>query len=237
MIATVSQFSKRDIVEKVHVNEDKIRVIPNGLRTPNPEEAPLEDELRRRYNLERFILNVGGIHERKNIVRLVQAFSLLVQQGFKGKLLITGNISGHSYQMKMKQKIDSVIKELSLGDRIVFTGFISERELDSLLRIAEMLIYPSLYEGFGIPILEAMKMGLPVITSNTTAMPEIAGEAALLVDPLNVSDMAKAMSRLLDDTALRNTLISRGLRRAGAYTWERASTMYLELYEEVLASQ
>ena len=220
IIATVSIFSKRDIAEKVRVNEDKIRVIPNGLRAPNPEEIPLEDELRRRYNLERFIINVGGIHERKNIVRLVQAFAVLVKRGFKGKLVITGNISGHAYQMKMKQKIDSVIEELNLGERIVFTGFVSERELDSLFRIAEILIYPSLYEGFGIPILEAMKMGLPVITSNTTAMPEVAGEAALLVDPFNVNDMAEAMSRLLGDTALQDDLRKRGLRRAGAYTWE-----------------
>jgi glycosyltransferase involved in cell wall biosynthesis len=235
MIATVSMFSKRDIAEKVHVNEDKIRVIPNGLRAPNPEEIPLEDELRRRYNLERFIINVGGIHERKNIVRLVQAFAVLVKRGFKGKLVITGNISGHAYQMKMKQKIDSVIQELNLGERLVFTGFVSERELDSLFRIAEILIYPSLYEGFGIPILEAMKMGLPVITSNATAMPEVAGEAALLVDPFNVNDMAEAMSRLLGDTALQDDLRERGLRRAGAYTWECTSKMYLELYEEILS--
>lgn len=235
MIATVSMFSKQDIAEKVRVNEDKIRVIPNGLRASNPEEIPLEDELRRRYNLERFIINVGGIHERKNIVRLVQAFAVLVKRGFKGKLVITGNISGHAYQMKMKQKIDSVIEKLYLGERILFTGFVSERELDSLFRIAEILIYPSLYEGFGIPILEAMKMGLPVITSNATAMPEVAGEAALMIDPFNVNDMAEAMSRLLGDTALQDDLRERGLRRAGAFTWERTSKMYLELYEEILS--
>jgi glycosyltransferase involved in cell wall biosynthesis len=237
MIATVSHFSKTDIAEKVHVHEDKIRVIPNGLRTPNPEEASLEDELRKRYNLEQFILNVGGIHERKNISRLIEAFARLVKQGFEGKLLITGNISGHSYQVKMKHKIDSVIEELGLGERIVFTGFVTERELDSLFRLAEILIYPSLYEGFGIPILEAMKMGLPVITSNTTAMPEVAGEAALLVDPLDVNDMAGAMSRLLDDTTLQNNLREKGLQRAGAYTWKRTSKMYLKLYEEVIAAQ
>jgi glycosyltransferase involved in cell wall biosynthesis len=237
MIATVSEFSKHDIAEKVHVNEDKIRVIPNGLRIPNPEESSLEDELRRRYDLDRFIINVGGIHERKNIIRLVQAFAILVKQGFKCKLLITGNVSGHAYQMKMKQTIDSVIEELRLGERIVFTGFVSERELDSLFRIAEILIYPSLYEGFGIPILEAMKMGLPVITSNTTAMPEVAGEAALLVDPLNIDDMAEAMLRLMNNTELQDNLRKKGLQRAAAYTWERTSEMYLDLYEEIISSQ
>jgi len=235
MIATVSAFSKRDISEKVGVEEAKIRVIPNGLREPNPREASLEDELRRRYNLDHFMMNVGGIHERKNIVRLVQAFAGLVNKGYTGKLVITGNVSGHAYQVKMKRRIDVVIKELDLGERIVFTGFISERELDSLFHLAEILIYPSLYEGFGIPILEAMKMGLPVITSNITAMPEVAGDAALLVDPINVEDMTGAMSRLLDDTGLQDELRGKGRQLAAVYTWDRASEMYLALYEEVCA--
>jgi glycosyltransferase involved in cell wall biosynthesis len=233
MIATVSAFSKRDIGEKVGVEETKIRVIPNGLREPNPAEESLEEELARRYGLDRFVINVGGIHERKNIVRLVRAFSHLVRGGYDGKLVITGNVSGHSYQVKMKRRIDAAIEELDLGARIVFTGFVSERELDSLFRMAELLVYPSLYEGFGIPVLEAMKMELPVVTSNVTAMPEVAGDAALLVDPLSVEDIAGAMSRLLADKELQETLRGKGLQRVSAFTWDAASEMYLALYEEI----
>ena len=238
IIATVSVFSKQDIAKKVGVPHDKIRVIPNGLRKENPKDPSLEQELINRFEIkDTFILNVGGIHERKNIVRLIHAFARLVNlNGYSGKLLITGSVSGAPYQNKMKSICDASVRETGMENRIVFTGFISEKELDSLFRMAEFLIYPSLYEGFGIPVLEAMKMGLPVITSNTTAMPEVAGNAAYLADPTNIEEMASVMSELLQNRQRRKEMIEKGLERARAYTWQNASESYLKLYQEIIAS-
>lgn len=236
LIATVSGFSKQDIVKKVGVSSDKIRVIPNGLREPEPEDNNLEEELKERFEIRQsFILNVGGIHERKNIIRLIHAFSKLVNEyGYNGKLLITGSVSGHSYQEKMKEMCDKAIDETGMKEKIVFTGFIPENELDSLYRMAEFLIYPSLYEGFGIPVLEAMKLELPVITSSVTAMPEVAGDAACLVNPYDVSGMAEAMNRLLDNDGLRRKLKERGKERVKSFTWENTSESYLRVYRELI---
>jgi len=238
MIATVSDFSKQDIAKKVGAPIDKIRVIPNGLREPNPIDKSLEQELKIRFEIEdTFILNVGGIHERKNIIRLILAFSRLVKlHGYSGKLLITGAVSGAPYQKKMKSICDTAILETSMEKRIVFTGFISENELDSLFRMAELLIYPSLYEGFGIPVLEAMKLNLPVITSNITAMPEVAYDAALLVNPNSIEEMTTAMYTLLHDKTLREEIKQKGMKRAQSYTWQNASEKYLQLYKEVIDS-
>ena len=238
VIATVSEFSKQDIAAKVGVSRDKIRVIPNGLREPNPPDEALDRALDARWGLEEgFILNVGGIHERKNIPRLVQAFARLVRQhGYPGKLLITGNVSGAPYQIRMKKVCDAAVTAEGVEDRVVFTGFIPDTELDSLLRRADLLIYPSLYEGFGIPVLEAMQVGTPVVTSNVTAMPEVAGGAALLIDPHSVDEMVEAMRRLLEDDALRRDLIRKGRERARLFSWERTARLYLELYQEVSAS-
>lgn len=117
--------------------------------------------------------------------------------------------------------------------RVIFTNFITEKELDSLFRMADLLMYPSLYEGFGIPILEAMKIGIPVITSNVTAMPEVAGEGALLVDPHSIKDMTDGMAKILNDKKFTEELKSKGPGIAKEFTWERTSESYLKLYEDI----
>ena len=238
IIATVSDYSKQDIAEKVGVPFEKIKVVPNGLREANPKDPSLEIELKNRFAInEKYVLNVGGIHERKNIVKLVHAFAGLVNhRGYSGKLLITGNVSGAPYQRKMKKICDASVRETGMENRIVFTGYVSEQELDSLFRMAGLLIYPSLYEGFGIPILEAMKMGLPVITSNISAMPEVAGGAAYLVDPNSIEDMTSAMSEVLQNRILREEMIEKGLELVHPYTWKNVSERYLELYQEIIES-
>ena len=238
MIATVSEFSKQDIVKKVGVPADKIRVIPNGLREPLEPDKKVNADLDERFGLkDGFILSVGGIHERKNIIRLTHAFSRLVnQRGYPGKLVITGSVSGAPYQIKMKKLCDAAVREAGMEEKVVFAGFITDVKLDSLMRRAAFLVYPSLYEGFGIPILEAMRVGTPVITSNLTAMPEVAGGAAVLVDPYDIEEMVSEMSRLLQDNKLREELVRRGMERASHYSWERTSEQYLELYQEVCDS-
>jgi glycosyltransferase involved in cell wall biosynthesis len=234
-IATVSEFSRQDIVNKLNVPFDKITVIPNGLREINPEDKGLEAALKERFGLtDRFILNVGGIHERKNILRLIKAFAKLVNEyGYTGKLVITGSVTGGGYKEKMKNICNRVMSETGTIQHIEFTGFISEADLDSLFRTADFLIYPSLYEGFGIPILEAMKVGIPVITSNTTGCAEVGGGIAMLTNPYDIDDIAAKMAEMASNEGLRKDMKQKGYERAQLYTWERTSEMYLEEYRKL----
>ncbi len=233
MVATVSEFSKSDIAAKVGIPLSKIRVIYNGLREPNPPSRDLEAQLRERWGMgEGFVMNVGGIHERKNVVRVVQAYAGLIEkQGYRGKLVITGKASGAPYQDRMRRLCDRGIREAGVEERVVFTEFMSAEELASLFRMSDMLVYPSLYEGFGIPVLEAMKVGVPVVTSNTSAIPEVAGGAALLVDPTDVQALSAAMARVLNDKSLRAELKAKGIERAREFTWDRNAESYLAIYK------
>ena len=237
LVATVSEFSKSDIVEKVGLSADKIRVIPNGLREPSPPDEDLDQEIDQRYGLEYgFILNVGGIHERKNVNGLIRAFAKLVKkEKYPGKLVITGSVSGAPYQEKMKRIIDETLVDTGMQAKVVFTGFIPDTELDSLLRRASMLVYPSFYEGFGIPILEAMRVRTPVITSNLTGMPEVAGDAAILINPHDADQIRVQMSRLLQDQNLREELANNGIKKAATYSWQKTSELYLDLYQDAIA--
>jgi len=211
-------------------------VINNGVREPNREVAPevVECLFRGLNPGEDFILNVGGIHERKNVVRLIHAFTRLADTGYGGKLVITGKVSGLPYQEKMKRRCDRAVEKTRMGGRVVFTGFITEDELDALMARGRMLIYPSLYEGFGLPILEAMKVRLPVITSNITAMPDVADDAALLIDPYDIKAMAHAMKRLLIDKTLRSELVQKGKERVKDFSWTRSASQYMELFESLV---
>ena len=233
LVVTVSEFSRQDISHKVGVPLEKIRVIYNGLREPTQHDTIVEKRLRHQYDLtERIVLNVGGIHERKNIPRLIHAFSALAGGGYGGKLVITGRVSGAPYQEKMKKLCDRAVLESGTEDRVVFTDYISDQELDELFRMADILVYPSLYEGFGIPVIEAMRSGLPVITSSTTALPEVAGGAALLTDPEDVDDMAAKMEMLIKEDDLQEELREKGKVRCREFTWEKTSDEYLSLYSE-----
>nr|QNO53319.1 D-inositol-3-phosphate glycosyltransferase [Methanosarcinales archaeon ANME-1 ERB6] len=238
VITTVSEFSKQEIVKKVGVPAEKIKVIPNGLREPAKPNDAIEKDLEKRFQLENgFILNVGGIHERKNLVRLIRAFSKLVaREGYSGKLLVTGSVSSNPYLIEMKKRCDTAVKEAGMETRVIFTGFIPDKELDSLLRHADLLVYPSLYEGFGMPIIEAMQAGTPVITSNIRGTAEVAGDAAILVDPYNIDEIASGMSRLLHDHKLRAELNRKGMKKASSYSWAKTSEKYLELYKELSES-
>lgn len=134
----------------------------------------------------------------------------------------------------MKRRCDWVVDETRMADRVVFTGFITEDELDALMAQARLMIYPSLYEGFGLPILEAMNVGLPVITSNITAMRDVASDAALLVDPYDVNAMVRAMDRLLVDETLRSELVQKGKERVKGFSWTHSASQYIELFESLV---
>ena len=235
VITTVSEFSKGEIVKKLGVPAEMIRVIPNGIREPAKPNTAIEKSLKERFRLENgYILNVGGIHERKNLVRLIHAFSRLAREhGYPGKLLITGTVSGFPYIEKMKRLCDAAVREGGMEERVIFTGFVSDEELDALLRRAHFLVYPSLHEGFGMPIIEAMQVGTPVVASGIGGTAEVAGDAALLVDPYNIDEITFGMSRLLLGHKLHAELSEKGIERASSYSWVRTSEKYLALYEEL----
>ena len=236
IITTVSNFSKRDIAKKVGISQDKIRVVPNGIRHPYKPNPELRNQLIDKYGLkDGFILNVGGIHERKNIIRLIHAFAkLLKEENYNGKLVITGKVSGAPYQEKMKKLCDKAIEKENIKDRVIFTGFISDEELDNLFSMADLFVYPSLYEGFGIPVLEAMNVGTPVVTSNSTALTEVADNAALLIDPEDINDIYLGIKKLLKDKNLRKEFVSKGKVRASEFSWEKTAELYLSLYKEII---
>ena len=235
IVATVSEYSRQDIATKVGVPLEKIFVVPNGLREPEADSGSVRSDLTERFGLsDGFILNAGGIHERKNIPRLVRAFAKLCsEENYPGKLVITGKASGAPYQEEMRVVCDAAIAESMMTDRVIFAGFVSEQELDVMLRMADVFIYPSLYEGFGIPILEAMKVGTPVVTSNATAMPEVAGDAAVLVDPENIDDIKAGMVRIMNNDDLRKDLVAKGLQRSAQFSWTRTRDEYLNLYRRI----
>jgi glycosyltransferase involved in cell wall biosynthesis len=171
------------------------------------------------------------LEPRKNLVRLVRAYAALRQSGvISHQLVIVGQAHWQG------SAIGREVNELGLSEEVVFTGYVPTDDLVTLYNAATVFVYPSLYEGFGLPILEAMSCGTPVITSNVASMPEVAGEAALLVNPRSEEDLAQTLERVLTDEMLRRELGEKGLRRASQFSWEKTARLTLHAYEEALAS-
>lgn len=206
----------------------RLAVIPEGCEERF---APCDDGGKRavvphRYGLpERYILFVGTLEPRKNLVNLVRAFERLRASGEREQRLVLAG--GRGWRCR---PVFRAIRELGLEESVIFPGFVDDADLPELYRGAELFVYPSLHEGFGLPILEAMGCGVPVICSGTSSMPEVAGDAALLVDPHDPQGIAEAMARLLRDAGLRSSLREKGLRRARGFTWQAAAQSTLDLY-------
>ena len=217
LIIAVSAFTARQVEQLLHVEPSRIRVIPHGARpAPSP-----SGQLSR----EPIVLSVGAIQRRKNIVRLIEAFEHL-PPGWK--LLLAGSLGFDSDAARER------IEHSGRKEDIQVLGYISDSELEALYRRASILAFPSLDEGFGMPILDAMARGVPVLTSNISAMPEVAGEAALLVDPTHVDAIADGLRRLATDSELRNALIQAGIARAKEFTWGKSVEATWSVYGELL---
>jgi glycosyltransferase involved in cell wall biosynthesis len=232
-VLTVSEASKRDILRYFNVSAAKVEVIPNAIDerlglAPSDEEIAL---VRERYMLnDPFLLYAGNIKPHKNLERLIEAFGLLRARGFdRVKLLIIGD------QVTKYAALRRAVHRCKLHTHVRFFGFVPDRMLAVLYRLADAFVFPSLYEGFGLPPLEAMASGTPVITSNVSAMPEVVGDAALLVDPYDTGAIAGALERVLADPALRADLSARGLARAREFSWERSIRRIRDVYQEVSA--
>jgi glycosyltransferase involved in cell wall biosynthesis len=232
-VLTVSEASKRDILKFFHIPATKIDVIYNGIDERFWSSPAAEDveRIRERYQLDRrFVLYAGNIRPHKNLERLIEAFDMLKKQGFEDvKLLIIGD------EISKYATLRRAVHRHKLHKHVRFFGFVSDQTLAVLYRLAAVFVFPSLYEGFGLPPLEAMASGTPVITSNVSSLPEVVGDAALLIDPYQPEAIAAAMERLLTDARLCESLRARGLVRAREFSWERSVRRVREIYDEVLA--
>jgi glycosyltransferase involved in cell wall biosynthesis len=233
-VLTVSETSKRDILRYFRVPERKIDVIYNAI-DERLGETPTEEEVarvRERYQLnDPFVLYTGNIKPHKNLERLIEAFNTLRRGGLdQVKLLIIGD------EISKYATLRRAVHRYKLHKHVRFFGFVSDKTLASLYRLASVFVFPSLYEGFGLPPLEAMAAGTPVITSNVSSLPEVVGDAAILIDPYDPDSIADAMRRVLTDPALREELRERGLARVHEFSWDRSVGRVREIYGEVLNS-
>lgn len=227
-IATVSEFSKSDISKLYGITESNIDVVYNGVSERfRPLDEQAKQAVRDKWsNGVPYFIYVGAIHPRKNIERMLLAYNMFNKSiNPASRFLIVGNRKW--WTESMQQTLDSMV----FRDNVIFTGRVSDEDLNDLMGAALANVYVSSFEGFGIPIIEAFQSGVPVITSNVTSMPEIAGDAALLVDSSDVSQTSKAMEQLLNSESLRNELITKGQERAKLFTWQRSADL---LWQSVL---
>lgn len=226
-----SESTRNDVINLLDISPDKVRAIPlasgeNFIFLNDQEE---NRQIRVKYaGGQPYILFVGTLEPRKNLVRLVQAFSLLKKKGCPHKLVLAGK-RGWGFE-----EIFSTIRRLGLEQEVCTPDYVPSEELTPLYNGADIFVYPSLYEGFGLPVIEAMACGTPVITSNTSSLPEVAGEAGILTDPEDIEGLAQAMAKVLEDGELRKTLREKGLKQAASFSWDKTAAQTLEVYQSLL---
>lgn len=229
-IVTVSENTKRDIIEFYGVPEDKITVIYPYIPFKLPEIS--EEALvafRARYGLpERYILHVGLPYKRKNLVSFLEAFQILKRKGVRHKLVLVGP------KGREAENIFTTISKLNIFNEVILTGFVPDTDLPLIYQAADVFVFPSLYEGFGYPPLEAMACGTPVVVSGISSLPEIVGDAGLFVDPLNPEDIAEKIFQVISSPNLANKLQMAGLKRVEYFSKEKMINKHLEVYQKCI---
>ncbi len=234
-IATVSEYSRQDLLRTYGLLPEKVAVTYNGLEAHFTAERQSADEAahnKQRFGITRdYILAVGSLQPRKNLVRLIRSYARLrnEQPDFNHQLVIVGRKLWLHHEIFAEAA--QALKPRWAND-VILTGYVADEDLPPLYRNASIFVYPSLFEGFGLPPLEAMACGTPVVTSNNSSLPEIMGDAALLIDPYDETALAQAILRAVNDEALRTRLRAAGLTRAGQFTWRAAAEKTLQLYQE-----
>jgi glycosyltransferase involved in cell wall biosynthesis len=232
-----SEYTRRDLVETYGLDPARVSAIPLAVA---PHFRPVEDageveRVKRLYRIDgEYVLAVGSIQPRKNLARLVRAYSALHRERGRSNLpqLVLVGKKAWLYGDTL-----STIEEEGLGGSVVLTGYVSEGDLPALYTGALCFAYPSFYEGFGLPPLEAMSCGAPVLTGNLTSLPEVVGDAGLTVDPFDIGALAEGLARLIDDDALRADLRERGLTRARRFDWRETARMTLQVYRRVMSDK
>lgn len=231
-IITVSNFSKEDIMREFDYPGEKIFVThlaPEDIYKPKDKRFS-KGLINKLYGIENdYILYIGGFSPRKNIIGLIEAFSKLVLKHKKDIKLVIAGKKGLSYE-RYRNRAES----LGILDKVLFPGFIPIEHLPFLYSAAELFVYPSFYEGFGLPPVEAMACGTPVIASNTTSIPEIVGNNALLINPWDTEELFQAMLKTLEDSSLRESLITKGFIRSSELSWDKTALHTLKAYNKII---
>ncbi len=235
-VITISQSAKEDIVNILGIPAERVVVSYPGCDIT----APTDDELHRKDHPavlelklpDRYLLCLGTWEPRKNLPTLFRAIKLLHKRLVKENIfLCMSGMKGWKYN-----DAESLIEELGIGDRINVLGYVKREWLPLLYARAEIFVYPSMYEGFGMPVVEAMACGTPVITTNVSSLPEAGGDAALLVDPKSVDELASAINKLLDSQNLRDGMIHRGFQHSAKFSWEQSAREHMAIYEKLGSS-
>ena len=237
-LIAVSEFGKKEIVEYYGIKPGKVAVIYNATEErvasgghPHSSEQDLRDDIFKKFGIKSpFILSVGRLDPHKNILRLIDAYKKSRENGIEENLVLVGGRHLPEYSRKVEEKISS----LELKDHVCIAPFIPDEDLLEVYRAARALVYPSLHEGFGLPILEAMLAGTPAAVSNTTALPEIAGGAALLFDPNDTESISSAIVKIVSDGKLRENLKAKGRVRLNDFSWEKSGAKLAQLYRDIL---
>lgn len=234
-ILTISESTRQDVIRFFGIPASKVEVTYLGV---DPVFRKIEDEQLladfrvRRDVPERFLFYVGTLEPRKNVERLVEAYAQLKKSVDIPHKLVLGGAKGWLYE-----RIFARVQELGLQESVIFTSYIPYDELPLWYNCADIFIYPSLYEGFGLPPLEAMACGTPVVTSSASSLPEVVGEAAVTVDPYDVDALARAVAKVLSDPALRDRLAAQGPLQAARFSWQATAAQTLQAYKRVLDSK
>lgn len=230
-IATVSEYSRRDMAEHFGISKDKIDVVYNGVNTIL-EPIPLQEQkkIREQYTEGKpFFLYIGSIHARKNIVNMLKAFDMYKEEtAAADKFIFAGSKKWWTYEMEL------TFRNMKYKEDVLFLGRVSSEQYAKLLPSAKALLYVSLFEGFGIPIIEAFQAEVPVITSNSSSMPEVSDNAALLADPKSVSSITNKMILLQNNDSLRQDLIAKGKKRKDFFSWDKTATLLWESIERTM---
>lgn len=223
-VITDSENTKRDVLKYFRINESKIKVVYAACRKFEDNQRT---NLYAKYGITHpYLLYIGTLEPRKNIPNIIKAFA---QAKTNAKLVIAGKKGWQYYP------IFKLVKELKIESKVLFPGFIANKYLCSLYGSAEAFLFPSLYEGFGLPVIEAMANKCPVITSNVSSLPEVAGNACILVNPNSVHEIKEAIEKVQDKN-IRNDMIKKGLEQAKKFSWEKAARETIEVYEDVISN-
>ena len=231
MVLTDSLFSKSQLIDTYKIPEDRIEVVQGGVNTQRFNRQQIKEAgayIENKFRLRDFILNVGRLEPRKNQLLLVKAYHQLIRTRITPERLVI--IGGRDF---LYEPIYRYVQENNLDRRVVILNAVADDELPLFFKAATLFVYPSFAEGFGLPVLEAMACGTPVIASDSTSIPEIAGEACVLIDPGEMSELSRAMAGLLDDPARREELTRKAVERAGRFSWKTAALKTLQVYNKL----
>ncbi len=232
LVISISESTKADLIQYLRINPEKIIVIPLGVDYhfhPRSQEEIIH--VRQRYALpEKYLLYLGMNKPHKNLGRLLKAFMQVIRnpQAAEVKLVIAG------YWDDRYDGVKKMVEELDLKNHVLFVGSVEETNLPGLYSGATLFIFPSLYEGFGLPVLEAMACGTPVVCSNTSSLPEVVGNAAIQANPKDVHELATAIQSVLKDEELRHWMTEQGLRRATHFTWKKTAEETFVVYQQAM---